>query len=410
MIPTYSQSTVDIPRMWPILPYDIIVQIIDTVGEDKDLLKELALVSHSFHEICCKHLFATVELYEPDPFRGVKKSFVNLLKSRPDVIKYIRKLTYKVSRYDDDDFRLSHILPKFLRTISCLNYLTIDGSSLNWNSRKMDPSLRSALLHLMHLPTINHIDLSHIGNFPLSILTPCVNLLRLDIRNIKPLEEQVVMEKLPKIREFHTSNSSLLTTKLLHSIKQDGQPVFNFMDLRRLSIHFRDKQNIRHLLQNAKLLEKLHLSLVSPDQSFGGLHDILSASACILKVFDLSLSLYPGINLRLEGFCDALETMAGRNMLEALSLEVNVYRYMTADTIGSFIQSVEKILVKPGWPALRKVSFKVPVVYYVEDEDFAEELARKLQFLLPDTYLSHLSKLESVALNVSSYAFKPRRL
>ena len=56
MIPTYSQSTVDIPRMWPILPYDIIVQIIDTVGEDKDLLKELALVSHSFHEIANTYL------------------------------------------------------------------------------------------------------------------------------------------------------------------------------------------------------------------------------------------------------------------------------------------------------------------------------------------------------------------
>ena len=206
--------------------------------------------------------------------------------------------------------------------------------------------------------------------------------------------------------------------KLLHAIKQDGQPVFNFMDLRQLCICLGDKQNIRYLLQNAKLLEKLHLSLVSPNQSFEGLHDILSASACTLKVFDLSLSLYPGINLRLEGFCEALETMAGRNMLEALSLEVNVYRYMTADAIGSFIQSVEKILIKPGWPALRKVSFKVPVAYCVEDEDspglaednpeLAEELARELQFLLPDTYLSHLSKLESVALNVSSYAFKPR--
>ena len=64
-----------------ILPYDIIVKIIDTVGEDKDILrlKELALVSHSFHQICCKHLFATVGIHNPCPKRpGVfsKKSFV----------------------------------------------------------------------------------------------------------------------------------------------------------------------------------------------------------------------------------------------------------------------------------------------------------------------------------------------
>ena len=74
-----------------ILPYDIIVKIIDTVGEDKDILrlKELALVSHSFHQICCKHLFATVGIHNPCPKRpGVfsKKSLVNLLNSRPDVV------------------------------------------------------------------------------------------------------------------------------------------------------------------------------------------------------------------------------------------------------------------------------------------------------------------------------------
>jgi hypothetical protein len=94
--------------MWPILPYDIIAQIIDTVGEDKDteLLKELSLLSHSFHQICCTHLFATVELHDPHPKRRVaftknrrKESFVKLLTSRPDAVKYIRKLTYEVSYY-----------------------------------------------------------------------------------------------------------------------------------------------------------------------------------------------------------------------------------------------------------------------------------------------------------------------
>ena len=150
--------------MSSILPYDIIVQIIDTVGEDKntELLKELSLVSHSFHHICCKRLFATVAIHNPHPKlkdRGVfsKKSFVNLLKSRPDVVKYIRKLTYEVNQYDDNDHWFSPILPNFLRTISHLNCLTIIGYYLDWNA--MDSSLTSAFLYLMHLPTINHIAL-----------------------------------------------------------------------------------------------------------------------------------------------------------------------------------------------------------------------------------------------------------
>ena len=50
--------------MSPVLPFDIATLIIDVVGENKqtDLLKELALVSHSFLQICSKHLFAAIAL------------------------------------------------------------------------------------------------------------------------------------------------------------------------------------------------------------------------------------------------------------------------------------------------------------------------------------------------------------
>jgi hypothetical protein len=126
-----------------VLPYDIIVLILDIVGENGDtkLLKQLALVSHSFLQICTKHLFANVELHDSnvDPTRASsKKGFVKLLKNRPDVVKYIRKLTYRTGdsdndcypppSSDNDDELLLSILPKFLRTISRLNYLKIDSS------------------------------------------------------------------------------------------------------------------------------------------------------------------------------------------------------------------------------------------------------------------------------------------
>jgi hypothetical protein len=127
----------------------------------------------------------------------------------------------------------------------------------------------------MHLPTINHIDLSSIVNFPLSSLTPSVNLHRLDMFWLKCFDGPEVdgssdivvqSEMMPKIREFHTSHSTLLTTKLIHAKLQDGRPAFNFIDLRRLSIDFiqpEDERIIRYLLQNAKLLDTLHFSVVS---------------------------------------------------------------------------------------------------------------------------------------------------
>ena len=79
--------------MSPVLPFEIITLIIDIVGENEDtnLLKELALVSHSFLQICSKHLFAVIEL--DDACLSSKRGFVKLLKSRPEVVEYIRKLT-----------------------------------------------------------------------------------------------------------------------------------------------------------------------------------------------------------------------------------------------------------------------------------------------------------------------------
>ena len=42
---------------------------------------------------------------------------------------------------------------------------------------------------------------------------------------------------MPIIREFRTSESTMLTTKLLHAKTQDGRPAFNFVDIRILSIY-----------------------------------------------------------------------------------------------------------------------------------------------------------------------------
>ena len=322
--------------MSSVLPFEIIALIIDIVGEnnDADLLKELALVSHSFNQICSKHLFATVELHEVDRDyrRGVapsKKGFVKLLRSRPDVVKHIRKLTYTFQLLGlspsnpgfSDGQLLSSILPNLLRTISHLNCLTIISATFDWNT--MDSSLTSAFLYLIHLPTINHIDLSYIQNFPLSSFTPSANLHRLDISHLylKPfdgLEEEVsseiviLSEMIPKIREFHTLQSPLVTTRLLHAKNQDGQPAFDFTDLRRLSICFGDEQNIRYLLQNAKLLEKLHLS-VGSGQSALRLYDILSSSTGTFKTLDFSVSIYNS-SLPLGRLCEGLDGMAGHNV------------------------------------------------------------------------------------------------
>ena len=388
--------------MSPVLPFDIYALIIDVVGENKDtrLLKKLALVSHSFHQICIKHLFANVELHAYS-----KKGFVTLLKSRPNIVDYILKLTYKVSGNNNgDDHLLSPILSNFLPTTSRLNCLSINAVGQDWNT--LDSSLTSAFLHLISLPTINHIDLSFIRNFPLSSLTLSVNLLRLDMSLCFHYPEEdsffktIQSEMFPKIRVFHTSNSDLLTMKLLDVKGQDGRPVFNFMDLRQLSISFfcvADYLNIQCLLGKAKLLERLHLS-VGIGLSLVG---VFSTGARTLKSLDLTVPLFQDNLPPLAELYDELEAMVGHNTLEVLSLKVCVEaHHRDYSAIGSTIQKVENILVKPGWSALRQVSFKLPIRYRCHGED--PEFIKALQSL-PDKYLSHLSKLESVAFNYSAY-------
>jgi hypothetical protein len=124
--------------MTPVLPFDIIALIIDIVGENKDtnLLKELALVSYSYLQICSKHLFATVELHDSRSgynyyCASSKNGFLKLLESRPDVVKYIRKLTYTVDyNINNNNHLLSLILSNFLPTISRLNCLVTSGKPI----------------------------------------------------------------------------------------------------------------------------------------------------------------------------------------------------------------------------------------------------------------------------------------
>ena len=410
-----------------LLPFDIIAYIIDTVGEngDTNLLKELALVSRCFHQLCCKYLFATVDLslsgsgspwnpQVPSP----KKRFVRLLESRPDVVKYIRELTYEVEWLNDpplslpsqstEDYLLSPILPNILRTITRLNYLTIDASNLSWN--EINPYLTSAFLHLMHLPTINHIGLSLIRNFPMSSLSPSVNLLWLELSCmsfIDPLEKEIVVqsEMMPKLRELHTPGSFELTMMLLHAKTQDGQPAFNIMNLRRFSSYFEDKWDLLYLLQNAKLLEILHLT-VEEGESLEGLHEILSASprtlnvlAFLAFVYETSDGFFPQ---PLEGVCEGLEALAGHNRLEDIIFEFKVSADYdeTEGAIGSLIEDVKKLLAKPGWSALRRVYFKVLIFRSLVVKN--AELLEALRTLF-DKHFSHSSKVGSVALNFSVY-------
>ena len=64
---------------------------------------------------------------------------------------------------------------------------------------------------------------------------------------------------------------------------------------------------------------------------------------------------------------------------------------------------MERVLVKPGWSSLKQVSFEISIACCLVSRETSAELSEALQSL-PDKYLSHLSKLESIAFNYSACA------
>ena len=66
--------------------------------------------------------------------------------------------------------------------------------------------------------------------------------------------------------------------------------------------------------------------------------------------------------------------------LEALSFEINVDGHETEKIRGSIIQIVEKVLVKPGWTALRQVSFKISIACCLVSKGDSAKLWEALKF------------------------------
>ena len=65
----------------------------------------------------------------------------------------------------------------------------------------------------------------------------------------------------------------------------------------------------------------------------------------------------------LAGLYDELAEIAGKNKLESLEIEIDVYRDEDCPT-GDEWGRLEKVLLKPGWPMLKRVSVAILLSSY----------------------------------------------
>jgi len=213
------------------LPYDIVGRIIDILAAEGDLapVKNASLTSSSVLHLCRRHIFRTISYGSSFHRSCLPKLLVN--RDNSAIVQHIKNL--HLSLYNPNNpLLVSPLLPNFLHTIPHLECLRISGY-VDWT--EIDPLLRSALLHLMHLPTLTHLGFSGIRNIPISALAPCANLKQLDIdcTTLAPFEDQshslrMSCSKTPRILRFKTTESKTAVERLLRAKWEDGGPVLDF--------------------------------------------------------------------------------------------------------------------------------------------------------------------------------------
>ena len=224
-----------------IFPFEIEETILDLLAEDDEglsTLKTCSLVCQAFLPICRKHIFGSIVLNDHNVVSSpTNHGFKRLLRETPEIADYIRKLDYTIQIAD----LTSPSIQESFKQISRLEFLTVrhyNRPKFEWSNN----SFRSALLHLLHLPTLTHFKMTNINNFVVSDLIPCVNLKYLDLGlRTTGAAETTFPAVLPEhsiqpnqfVAGFGTSTAIM---KLCTARRPDGQPIVDFGSLSKIRV------------------------------------------------------------------------------------------------------------------------------------------------------------------------------
>ncbi|KIM40540.1 hypothetical protein M413DRAFT_28355 [Hebeloma cylindrosporum] len=181
------------------LPLEVYELIVDSLAK-KDVgltsIRACSLVCRAFLPLARKHAFASIEINNPfapeDRPSPSTESFGRGLDRNPEIGEYVHRVDYCITARDD----INHIMSQFLRALvklTKLKSLTIWHDSvkkIRW--RTQDWPMRRVLLHLMQLPTLSHLKLHWIENFPVSDFIYGSSLKHLRVEDIDFAEEDIV--------------------------------------------------------------------------------------------------------------------------------------------------------------------------------------------------------------------------
>ncbi|KJA24647.1 hypothetical protein HYPSUDRAFT_481475 [Hypholoma sublateritium FD-334 SS-4] len=201
------------------LPLDILGYIVDIVGAfgrqpsiyaGTPSLKTLSLTCKFMVPICRRHLFSNINfaLFTSRhlPWRNGRSEF---LLSHPIITThYLKNLVLDISQ----EFMISALEYDLLQIICDSSFLTsfhIRSIYMTWN--EVPERLKSIILSLIQKPTLHHLTLERMNNFPAAAFSLCCGLTELTLKGIYKLAPHRADDAMqsPKITALVSSNCSV---------------------------------------------------------------------------------------------------------------------------------------------------------------------------------------------------------
>lgn len=248
------------------LPLDVLGYIADMLGADrrhapqcryyKDTLIQLSLTCKFMVPICHRHLFSNISFLSFRRnlrWRNGRSEF--LLSQLTIATHYVKNVVLDASqaKFSTSEYDL-------LRRIC-------DGSSLasvhistgDWN--KLPEETKSVILSLIQIPTLRHLTLEKINNFPAAALSLCCGPIDIALQDIDRLAQPSVDYSIqnPKITSLESSNCSIDGTLsvLLGPVGQnEAGTVMSIIEFDRLRDASFEISTQLEVIQTCKLLEK----------------------------------------------------------------------------------------------------------------------------------------------------------
>ena len=179
------------------IPQDIIDNVIAAVGDDRDLLKQCALVSSSFLLPCRKQLFSKITLGCEQSCQGIHQVFVR----NPVIQSFVRTITlnnlerinlesidsnrqwgfrypkfpnYKFPDWINGTSLLAILRLPFFR-LECFSIYVCSSCESNesndfcWDWNSFSSELKDALSNIIHLSTLENLSLANVTNVPITL-------------------------------------------------------------------------------------------------------------------------------------------------------------------------------------------------------------------------------------------------